>query len=249
MSGTPPFCPIGEYYYLFDKANADIQPVAGAPSTAISTSSGRSITISTIGGGYDYNTFTNGVDVIPSRPAVGRWIEMGFTLSNWPGDVSGSNYAGIGLGTYSGGNYAYLTAQSGSFDIIQYLAGSVSYVATSGDRYKLRIKVLSGLSYDYYVYANDILIASTLNYNFGNIQFPATIFVYGGFLPSASRTLTMSDIYYLCDGLSGVCGGSVPTAHREIVSSTAKISHSRILQEHRTAPEAQRFHDWMKNAT
>jgi hypothetical protein len=34
-----------------------------------------------------------------------------------------------------------------------------------------------------------------------------------------------------------------------LVSSTAKITHIRILKEQRTIIEAQRFHDWMKNAT
>jgi len=45
------------------------------------------------------------------------------------------------------------------------------------------------------------------------------------------------------------CQGEIPSSHRVAVSSTAKISHNRILKEHRTGTEAQRFHDWMKNAT
>lgn len=46
-----------------------------------------------------------------------------------------------------------------------------------------------------------------------------------------------------------LCQGIIPSAHREIVSSTAKISHSRILQEERNLLGAQNFHNLMKGLT
>jgi len=58
-----------------------------------------------------------------------------------------------------------------------------------------------------------------------------------------------TNFFLITDDTGTDCLGSIPTFHREIVSSTAKISHSRIIKEHRTKTEAQRFHEIMKSKT
>jgi hypothetical protein len=60
--------------------------------------------------------------------------------------------------------------------------------------------------------------------------------------------MTITNLYIEGSDMPNNCQGEIPTFHKEINSSTAKISHSRILREDRNATQALRFHNEMKGA-
>ena len=93
-------------------------------------------------------------------------------------------------------------------------------------------------------YLNDVLFCQcTMNIHSESLTKSILLEPDNDLISGESR---FNDWYIVHPYINGIACGST-SYHREIVSSTAKISHSRILQEERNLIGAQNFHNIMKD--
>ena len=238
---APPFCPIGKKYtYRFLNALPSGYLFSSNSGNAVNTytSSGWSTTFSgnyVTAGRYTIardtaqriylgnTTWTFGANFSNWQPGCGFGItnQLGYTIII---DTITGNDKDIGGGV-TGTNTDYDT--DFNFEITR--NGNNLYAYINGNLSGTGNALVNGWSTSYLL---DTFSWGSQDRTTGNFTVTGAI---------------LEDIYWIGDDGENFCQGEIPTAHREIVSSTAKISHSRIIQEERTLIGAQNFHNIMKD--
>jgi hypothetical protein len=229
MSGTPPFCTIGHNYYTTTFSDA-----TGWSLNANCAVTGGQL-IRSGGPSEGIATFTQSMNVAD--------ISTVYISSNISHNVTSFNvYAKIALGTL------------GEVTFVMYKDGSVSLNATNGSTATSSsyycVITSNAAQTIWYATVNGTYIGSCTIAAPSNTLLNGMTLIPNYYLFGVSEKISFDDITITSHALTApACQGLIPTYHKEIDSSTAKISHSRIIREDRNAIQATQFHNQMKATT